>query len=129
LSPAPAGPAKAVRLRQRREFLAAARGLKLRGGAFLLQAVPRSVPGGPDEFGIGITVTRKIGNAVTRNRARRRLREALRQAAPGRARPGHDYVVVARPAALSQTFAELTADLARSFESMAVRLARQPGAA
>ena len=45
----------------------------------------------------GFTVTRKIGNAVVRNRIRRRFKEALRLLAPGIIAPGHDYVVIARP--------------------------------
>lgn len=122
-----------MRLRRRREFVAAARGAKQGGQAFLLQAVRRRGIG-PDreaaaraavgEVGIGITVTKKIGGAVVRNRARRRLREALRQLLPGPARPGHDYVVVARPAALSQTFTDLARDLDGAFRGVERRLAR-----
>jgi len=124
LSGEPAVPARpavpTVRLRRRREFLAAARGLKAGGKAFLLQAVPRR--GGLDEVGVGITVTRKIGGAVVRNRAKRRLREALRRVAPERGRPGHDYVAVARPPALSQPFAELVAELGSAFSGLGRRL-------
>jgi ribonuclease P protein component len=124
-----AATAVVVRLRRRGEFVAAARGAKQGAQAFLLQAVRRR--GRPDgksvaaagEVGIGITVTRKIGGAVVRNRARRRLREALRQLLPGPAKPGHDYVVVARPAALRQPFAELAADLGGAFKGIERRLA------
>jgi ribonuclease P protein component len=117
----PPAAARTVRLRRRREFLAAARGLKAGGKAFLLQVAPRR-GGAADEVGIGITVTRKIGGAVVRNRAKRRLREALRRVAPGRGRPGHDYVVVARPPALIQPFAELVAELERTFSGLGRRL-------
>ena len=100
-----------VRLRRRGEFLAAARGRRVASEAFVLQCVPRREPERAATVGIGLTVTRKIGNAVVRNRARRRLREALRLVLPGPARPGADYVVVARPAALTLPFAQLQDDL------------------
>jgi ribonuclease P protein component len=56
---------------------------------------------------VGFTVSRQVGTAVERNRARRRLKEVVRLAAPGRIRPGHDYVVVGRVAALTMPFALL----------------------
>jgi ribonuclease P protein component len=56
-------------------------------------------------------VTKKIGNAVMRNRIRRRLREAVRVAGETRATPGTDYVLVGRPAALTLEFDRLVADL------------------
>ena len=90
-----------VRLRRRGEFLAAARGRRVASEAFVLQCVPRREPERAATVGIGLTVTRKIGNAVVRNRARRRLREALRLVLPGPARPGADNVVVARPPPLT----------------------------
>ncbi|HVI36036.1 MAG TPA: ribonuclease P protein component, partial [Gaiellales bacterium] len=74
------------------------------------------------EVGVGITVTRKIGGAVVRNRARRRLREALRRVLPGPARAGHDYVVVARPGALSQPFVELVRELGSAIRGLSGRL-------
>ena len=59
----------------------------------------------------GFTATKKLGNAVTRNRIRRRLKEAVRIVAPGRARDGCDYVLIAREAAASRPFAALELDL------------------
>jgi len=64
----------------------------------------------------GLTVTKKIGNAVIRNRIRRRLKEALRSVAPTHARAGCDYVLIARTMALSQQFAELCGDLKKAFQ-------------
>ena len=70
----------------------------------------------------GFTVTRKIGNAVVRNRIRRRFREALRQLAPGIVRPGHDYVLVARSGVIEQPFDELSRLLAMTIAGL-----HQPG--
>ena len=58
----------------------------------------------------GLTVTKRLGKAVVRNRIRRRLREALRTGGANEARPGFDYVVIARAAALTRSFASLVAD-------------------
>ncbi|MGD9507640.1 MAG: ribonuclease P protein component [Geminicoccaceae bacterium] len=110
-----------VRLRRRGEFLAAARGRRVASEAFVLQCVARREPERAATVGIGLTVTRKIGNAVVRNRARRRLREALRLVLPGPARPGADYVVVARPAALTRPFARLQDDLSCALAQIARR--------
>lgn len=111
-----------MRLRQRSEFLAAARGPRAPRDAFVLQAVRRKEPERAASVGIGLTVTKKIGNAVVRNRARRRLREALRFVLPGPALPGHDYVVVARSAALTRPFARLQDDLDGALRQLARRL-------
>jgi ribonuclease P protein component len=102
-----------VRLKRRREFLAVA-GARCRWAtpAFVLQAGPR---GAPEEVGIGFTASRRIGNAVARNRARRRLRAAARALLPGAAKPGYDYVIVARPAILTCPFEALLTDLANAF--------------
>lgn len=60
---------------------------------------------------VGFTVSRKVGNAVTRNRVRRRLRAAADQVLPVRAREGHDFVVIGRAAALTRPFGALVHDL------------------
>lgn len=104
-----AGPARLVRLKRRPEFLAAARGLKAGAAGFLLQACRR--PDEPETAGVGFTVTRKIGGAVVRNRARRRLREAVRSLPVASFAPGWNYVVVARGAALTCPFTQLRTDL------------------
>ena len=110
-----ASPPKAAaprRLRRRREFLrAAASGLSRQAGSFKLQmAIREDDPAGAPRF--GVTVTKKVAGAVGRNKIRRRLKEALRASGALAARPGRDYVIVARKAALTAPFAELTTQLA-----------------
>ena len=95
------------RLRQRAHFLAAASGSKAPAPAFVLQARDRR-DDGPARF--GFTVSKKVGNAVERNRVRRRLREVVRLSAATRLRAGHDYVLVGRRAALNLPFARMTED-------------------
>jgi len=113
------------RLRKRADFLAAAKGAKAPMAGFVLQARQRD--GEPPERAVarfGFTVSRKVGNAVQRNRVRRRLREIVRLAAAGQARPGHDYVLVGRAAALSLPFARLMDDLEGAFRRVHGRRAR-----
>ncbi|MBX9758672.1 MAG: ribonuclease P protein component, partial [Beijerinckiaceae bacterium] len=132
------------RLRHRAEFLNAAKGARFHAGAFSLQAIARrgveAPPGpsgpsadaavemdlpGPARF--GFTVTRKVGGSVERNRMRRRLREALRRAAPLEARAGFDYVIVARRQALEAGFDRLVSDLARAMRLVGERPERSRG--
>jgi len=61
---------------------------------------------------IGFTASRKVGNAVVRNRAKRRLRAAAAEILPRDGRPGTDYVLIARAGTGERTYAELLADLA-----------------
>ncbi len=96
------------RLKKRRDFQAAAKGQKAARRAFILEARHRGDEG-PPRF--GFTVSKRVAaRAVERNRIRRRLKEAARQAAP-EARRGHDYVLVGRRAALGEPFADITAAL------------------
>lgn len=97
-------------LRKRAEYLAVRRGEKRRGRLFLLEVLDRG-DGEPPRT--GFTVTSKQGNAVQRNRIRRRLKEALRVHAAGALKPGHDYVIVGRNDVLSATFESLAAELNR----------------
>src|SRR5437879_6146972 len=96
------------RLRHRADFLAAASGAKVPTAAFVLQARKRA-DGGP--IRVGFTVSRKVGNAVERNRVRRRLREVVRLTAAASLRSGHDYVLVGRRGALSLPFERMSHDL------------------
>jgi ribonuclease P protein component len=78
---------------------------------FVLQAAPVPSDLSLPAIRVGFTVSRKVGNAVVRNRVRRRLREVARLIIPVRARPDLDYVLVGRQAAISRDFAVLQQDL------------------
>ena len=95
------------RLKQRADFLAAVAGTKAPASGFVLQAVKRG-DGGPAR--VGFTVSRKVGKAVERNRVRRRLREMVRLNGTAWMRPGHDYVLVGRRAALQLPFGQMKQD-------------------
>ena len=101
------------RLKKRAEFLAVAGGARASRRGFVLQMRPRGLEAAPARF--GFTVTKKPGNSPERNRIRRRLREAVRLAAPDHALAASDYVLVGRRAALSQPFDSLVADLISGF--------------
>jgi ribonuclease P protein component len=92
------------RLRKRADFLAAAKGPRANATPFSVQARDRRDANEPR---LGITVTKKVGNAVERNRIRRRLREAARAVLPQAGSDGYDYVVVARRAALTADYRDL----------------------
>ncbi|EAU40900.1 ribonuclease P [Fulvimarina pelagi HTCC2506] len=103
---------KAGRLTKRSEFLAARRGRRLNGPYFFIETLVR---GDDEPPRFGLTVTKKVGNAVARNRIRRRLREAIRTAAGSEMRNGVDYVIVARRDVLNVAFVTLKDELSRRF--------------
>lgn len=109
------------RLTKRAEFVAVAGGAKLSLPGFSLQA---RRPAGDTwkEARFGFTVTKRIGNAVVRNRIRRRLREVVRLS--GEAAPPLDFVLVGRRAALTLPFERLIADLRSGMTTLAQRQAR-----
>ncbi len=103
------------RLRRRADFLRAAKGRKWTTPSLMLQMVARGEDGEPR---IGFTASKRIGGAVERNRARRRLREAAREILPQRARRGHDYVIVARRECLTRPYDGLKKDLALALDKL-----------
>ncbi len=130
------------RLKKRSDFLRVARGHKQVRRALVLQAWHHQmVP--PEQAAretstdgairIGFTVTKKVGNAVVRNRVRRRLKEAVRLLeASGNASgqksaflPNTDYVVVGRLSALTMSFAEIQRDLAAALDKIGAQIGRR----
>ena len=107
-------------LQHRPDFLRCATGRKQGTAGFLLQARLREHALGDANLPrVGFTATKKIGNAVARNRAKRRLRALAREVLNGAARPGWDYVLVARPdATTTRDFALLRADLAAAISAV-----------
>jgi ribonuclease P protein component len=92
-------------------------GARLGSRAFMLEMRKRA-DGETDDAAprFGFTVTKKTGNSVIRNRIRRRLREAVRLTAQGHAKPGHDYVLVGKQAALGERFSTIVAEIARGLD-------------
>lgn len=107
-------------LAKRADFLRAASARRQGAGGFLVQARDRK--DGASAIRVGFTCSKKIGNAVMRNRAKRRLREVVRAVLPGLARPGWDYVLVGRPGVtVTRDFALLKEDLAAALRQIHAR--------
>ncbi len=105
------------RLKRRPEFLAvASSGLKAVAPGLILQARPRQ---DADPLRVGFTASRKVGGAVQRNRARRRLKAATEQILAAKGAAGHDYVVIARGESVTRPFALLLDDLDRALTRVA----------
>ncbi|MFT3988805.1 ribonuclease P protein component [Aestuariivirga sp.] len=96
------------RLTRRQDFVAAAKASYAAMPGMVVQARDRA-----DELEarVGFTATKKLGNAVVRNRIKRRLREIARLYLTQDARPGYDYVLIGRSPALTRPFADLHKDL------------------
>ena len=110
-----------VRLKNRADFLRVAAGRRRAvRPAFIVQAAPQPTK---DASGtsvrIGFTASRKVGNAVVRNRAKRRLRAIAAEVLPQMGHPGTDYVLVARATANERPYAELLGDLEGALRQLA----------
>ena len=124
---APSDEASAARLRKRADFQRAAKGARVSSPLFTIQMAAQGPEASAAPARFGFTVTKKVANAVGRNRIRRRLKEALR-VADGRtdsgeiravdslgARPGRDYVFVARRAAIHAAFIDIVEEIRGGF--------------
>lgn len=109
-------PISITTLRKRADFLALRRAKSASVPAFLMAC--RQNPKAGDDARIGLTVTKKLGNAVTRNRIRRRLRAVVREVFPDYGRAGTDYVLIARRAAESRNYQAILDDMKRALLSL-----------
>jgi ribonuclease P protein component len=117
-------PGVLLRLRQRRQFLAvASTRVSCAAAGLVLQVRRLSDPS--ETPAIGYTASRKVGNAVARNRAKRRLRALAGEIMPSALR-GHHYVLIARSATVSRPFEALRRDLAYCLRRLSVRAPRVP---
>lgn len=110
-----------VTLKTRADFLRVAAGRRraARPG-LVLQAAPRPPgAGAAEKVRVGFTASRKVGNAVVRNRAKRRLRAAAAEILARDGRPGTDYVLIARAGTGERRYADLVADLAGALRQVA----------
>ncbi len=104
-----------VTLTRRADFLRAARAQRRPTPGFLLQARRRAPEEAVEGARVGFTCSKKLGNAVMRNRAKRRLREVARAVLPEHGHAGWDYVLVGRPGAtVAHDFVAMCDDLRRA---------------
>lgn len=94
-------------LKKRADFINARKGRRVSTPAFLMQVLPN----GTDRTRVGYTATKKLGGAVIRNRAKRRLRAAARAVLTDIGKSGFDYVLIARSAVIARGFDRLLDDL------------------
>ena len=103
------------RLKRRQDFVAAARALYAAMPGMVVQMRARGDDAPPR---VGFTATKKIGNAVVRNRVKRRLRELARLGLAAQARPGHDYVLIGRAPSFARAFPDLAKDLSAALKRL-----------
>ncbi len=110
-------------LRKRADFLRAARATRQGSPGMMVQARKRdegeAASDDLPDIRVGFTCSKKVGNAVARNRAKRRLREVARLELPVHGRPGWDYVLIGRrDVTAERSFERLRADLVRALEKL-----------
>ena len=116
------------RLKTRADFLRAARGIRRVEGAVTLETCPTpKLQAASGTVRVGFTASRKIGNAVIRNRAKRRLRAAASQLLPLLGRGGHDYVLVARGTTVARPFPALLSDITMALKAAHLKLDAKAG--
>lgn len=106
-------------LRKRADFLRAARAGRASTPAFMLQARHRRDPAPDGPLRVGFTCSKKVGNAVARNRAKRRLRALAAQVLPDHGKPGWDYVLIGRAElTASHPFDQMLQDLHQALDKV-----------
>jgi ribonuclease P protein component len=116
-----------MQLKTRADFLRAQKGRRAHATGLVLETCAT-----PERFACagalrwGVTASRKVGGAVERNRAKRRLREAGRKSLPLSGRSMRDYVLIARAATLTREFSALLADLESALALVHAAVDREP---
>jgi ribonuclease P protein component len=103
-------------IRKRSDFLAANRGKRYATPGFVLLVFDRR-DDNPD-IRLGITITKKVGNAVVRNRMRRRFRELMREMLGEKGKAGADHILIGRDGGIERDFGELRADMAKALDKL-----------
>jgi len=116
-------------MRKRADFLRAQKGRRQSAPGLTLETcLSPPAKSAPGAVRIGFTASKKVGGAVERNRAKRRLRAAAAATLPLLAREGHDYVLIARTATLSRRFDELLRDLSKALTAAHAAMDKGHGA-
>ena len=103
-------------LKKRSDFLRLRSGKRCSTKTLVLQSRAIDTEKPRQVVRVGYTVTKKVGNAVVRNRIKRRLREAANKTFPLKSRPNHDYVIIGKHGALTQSFASILKDLEQALD-------------
>lgn len=117
---------KISRLKSRKDFLRAQKGIRRRSSGLTVElcATPDTTDAAKTDCRVGFTASKKVGNSVARNRAKRRMRALAAEILPTLAEPGHDYVLIARPQTIDRPFDLLRQDLTEAV-TQANRLQRK----
>lgn len=103
-------------IKKRSDFLAANRGKRYATPGFVL--LVRDRQDDDPAIRLGITITKKVGNAVVRNRMRRRFRELAREMLADKGKAGADHILIGRDGGIEKDFAELRADMVRALDKL-----------